>query len=583
MIDIASLRARLSYCEGVIEAQKLVIADLRTRDERHRNLRSLPQKRLSASEKDFWEVAQDQIREEKPPEKLPNGQPNEKGLIRIDLTEAAQLIGVSDGSTGRLLKNITERFDATREVVEYKKQNGQKIHLTYINPSDQIWEDPQGIHLPSEKERKQGGDHRTCKCGGEMRKKHRTIQTQEYWTCEACKTMIIYPPTEENAPWPSNSAESSLVDLAEIKGFQLENLSADLPEESAEDEDETDDQADESQGFQVENLPPVPAEEESKVFKSEDLTVDTVGVETEHMEPPMELQELKQWVVWRYEKVEGKEKPAKVPYQAKRGRSPQMAKTNDANTWGTYEEARAKYEEAIRWNMKERWEGIGFVFNNDYTGIDYDHCITDNVIDALAWERIKATWSYSEVSPSGTGIKSIVKGTIPGGRHCSDIEMYDHCRFFTFTGNHLKGTPTTIEARQQELTILHKEISPADKGNSKKPPMCIRVACDHERTAKELEEAGKLILQKASNAANKGKFCALWDGEIIGYKSQSEADLALCRLLAYWTDYDEVMIDYLFRQSSLYRQKWDSAARQGETYGEGTIRLAQNQQEEETA
>ena len=58
-----------------------------------------------------------------------------------------------------------------------------------------------------------------------------------------------------------------------------------------------------------------------------------------------------------------------------------------------------------------------------------------------------------------------------------------------------------------------------------------------------------------------------------GYPSQSEADLALCNLLAYWTGSDRERVDRLFRQSGLWRPKWDE--RRGEqTYGEQTIATA---------
>ena len=36
--------------------------------------------------------------------------------------------------------------------------------------------------------------------------------------------------------------------------------------------------------------------------------------------------------------------------------------------------------------------------------------------------------------------------------------MYSYARFFTMTGWHLLGTPTTIEARQEALTALHLTV-----------------------------------------------------------------------------------------------------------------------------
>ena len=75
---------------------------------------------------------------------------------------------------------------------------------------------------------------------------------------------------------------------------------------------------------------------------------------------------------------------------------------------------------------------------------------------------------------------------------------------------------------------------------------------------------------------NGEKFQDLWEGRWQQYRwfpSQSEADMALCSMLAYWTDSDADQIDRLFRQSALYRPKWDEP-RGATTYGQLTIQKA---------
>jgi primase-polymerase (primpol)-like protein len=67
--------------------------------------------------------------------------------------------------------------------------------------------------------------------------------------------------------------------------------------------------------------------------------------------------------------------------------------------------------------------------------------------------------SYTEVSPTGTGLKVFVRGVLPrGGNRDDDIEMYDHDRYFTVTGHHLAGTPVTVEERHEEVAVLHRRI-----------------------------------------------------------------------------------------------------------------------------
>ena len=60
---------------------------------------------------------------------------------------------------------------------------------------------------------------------------------------------------------------------------------------------------------------------------------------------------------------------------------------------------------------------------------------------------------------------------------------------------------------------------------------------------------------------------------LAGYKSHSEADIALCNALAWWTNGDAERVDRLFRQSGLMRQKWDRQ-QSGSTYGAITIQRA---------
>jgi len=169
--------------------------------------------------------------------------------------------------------------------------------------------------------------------------------------------------------------------------------------------------------------------------------------------------------------------------------------------------------------------------------------------------------TYAEISPSGTGLHLYLRGTLPPGkRKKGHVEAYEHGRFFTVTGQHLKGTPMTIEARPAELALFYarylaKPLSdPAPRqSNGHGSPVL----------------ADDKILEQCRAAKNAAKFEALWRGEWSGYPSQSDADLALVGILKFYTQ-DAGQLDRLFRQSGLMRKKWDE--RRGEqTYGERTI------------
>lgn len=66
------------------------------------------------------------------------------------------------------------------------------------------------------------------------------------------------------------------------------------------------------------------------------------------------------------------------------------------------------------------------------------------------------------------------------------------------------------------------------------------------------------LIAKAMAANGGEKFTNLRAGIQVGYDSQSEADQALCNLLAFWCGGDDERMDRLFRDSGLYRSdKWE--------------------------
>jgi putative DNA primase/helicase len=143
--------------------------------------------------------------------------------------------------------------------------------------------------------------------------------------------------------------------------------------------------------------------------------------------------------------------------------------------------------------------------------------------------------------------------------------MYDSGRFFTVTGQHLPGTPRKIEERQVEVEVLHRKIFGFTKGETN----------GHLSHGTSNDLSDTEILTRASQASNGQAFDKLWTGDTSGYASSSEADLALCSRLAFWTGGDPGRVDELFRQSELYRPKWDERHfGDGKTYGQATIEKA---------
>lgn len=132
-------------------------------------------------------------------------------------------------------------------------------------------------------------------------------------------------------------------------------------------------------------------------------------------------------------------------------------------TWGTCQEAYTAWR-----HNPEKYAGIGreFLREQNITGTDLDHCRDSKTGEIADWAQavIDQINSYTEISPSGTGVHiwayGIIPDNIPPCKPKADgYEMYDHARYFTVTGKHLEGTPTTLENRQSELLDLYQEIT----------------------------------------------------------------------------------------------------------------------------
>lgn len=260
------------------------------------------------------------------------------------------------------------------------------------------------------------------------------------------------------------------------------------------------------------------------------------------------MRDLPQWVCWRYKERAGK--PTKVPYTPMTGI---RARTDDPKTWATFRKARQDTQTRYH-------DGIGFVFTAEdpFCGIDLDGCVDPETGEVEPWamQIVEELASYTEYSPSGTGLHVIVKAKLPPiGNRAGKVEMYDSGRFFTVTSRHLSGAPDAPEERQEELCALHARLfrnaeqdKPSPNGTSNSEP--------YETTSSHrLSDAE--VLRRAMSAANGERFARLWAGDRTGYASDSEADLALCSILAFWCGPDEARIAALFSRSGLMREKWN--------------------------
>jgi putative DNA primase/helicase len=176
-----------------------------------------------------------------------------------------------------------------------------------------------------------------------------------------------------------------------------------------------------------------------------------------------ELAGIPRWVVWKLEHVKGRPKPTKVPYLPA---ARKKASSTDSRTWNDFDTCwRSAFVDGAA-------PGIGVVVDgsDDLMAADLDDCIVvpeTLTITAEASEIVQLLNSYTEVSPSGSGLRVFFysprdavdwghDGKAPkGGRAITykgeKLELYRFGRFLTVTGSHLPGTPETINDVAPEI------------------------------------------------------------------------------------------------------------------------------------
>ncbi len=262
------------------------------------------------------------------------------------------------------------------------------------------------------------------------------------------------------------------------------------------------------------------------------LTVNLDGI-------PAELKAEPRWVAWRL--VQRGAKWTKTPLQIANGHN---AKSNDPSTW-------APFTSAASSATGGRHDGIGFMLGGGFAGVDLDRCVDPETHAIEPWARdiLSRFSTYAEISPSGRGVKVFCRGSLPDGmtgRRKGPIEVYGAGRYFCVTGRPWNGALPALVDCSKALASLCEELGHGGEDTAEPTKPANYDPLDNE------------IVQLASEAANGAKFRALWSGDASGYASESEADLALASILAFWCRRDASRVERLMRQSGLKRAKWDA-------------------------
>lgn len=270
-----------------------------------------------------------------------------------------------------------------------------------------------------------------------------------------------------------------------------------------------------------------------------------------------ELKQRKIWMLWRRKESDGR--VAKIPCTAK-GKA--------CGTSSDYEKDWVTYQEAKQALNKIKADGIGFKIPEGMFFLDIDH---RDLQDPEVQEILNSYDSYCEYSVSGAGIH--IYGICDVSKLPIWTDPRDKKRKLAkeyYVHHPENGLELYIGDLTNRFAVFTENIIRDGKLRD-----CTGALLDtlnrHMRRPSSSPIADKKaerIIQELRNQKNGAKFSKLFDtGVLEGCKSQSEADAALCAVVAFRAGDDAALIDAIFRQSALYRPKWDRA-----DYREQTIR-----------
>lgn len=246
-----------------------------------------------------------------------------------------------------------------------------------------------------------------------------------------------------------------------------------------------------------------------------------------------------------------------------------FASCDKSNTWNTFDNI-----------VNSGLKGLGFQFGekkdnrSGYVGIDFDG-ISDQVeqikrgnFENEVGKILNQIGSYAEYSPSGKGIHIILRSGVREALKTDFIEVYDHGRYFTVTGDVIPGFETIKDFDETTLNKIVDKYRPKNE--------VINKSTEKENTNR-VEVRDQDVLKIASKSKTGMKFDLLYYNGQGDTDDSSALDIALCNYLAFYCGKDIEQMDRIFRKSALYRPKWDEVhSSTGETYGQITIAKAIN-------
>lgn len=257
---------------------------------------------------------------------------------------------------------------------------------------------------------------------------------------------------------------------------------------------------------------------------------------------PNELKLSALWCCWKYVNNKNGDN-IKMPFNPLTGFP---AKSNDKKTFVSYPTAMRYAESYIAYENDKQIGGIGLGIFNGFSAIDIDHCVDNGKPNKMAQEIIDFCDSYTEYSPSGTGIRIIFKSKIfidknkyyiNNAKNGLEIYISDNTnKFVTITGNNINNK----DINEIDISEL------LEKYMKRSIPLTPMITPQFGNVSIDINQA---LLKD-------GKLYELWNGKAPGsHSNESELDMSLCCKLAFYFNGDFNRIKQAFESSPYYLSK----------------------------
>jgi putative DNA primase/helicase len=219
---------------------------------------------------------------------------------------------------------------------------------------------------------------------------------------------------------------------------------------------------------------------------------------------------------------------------------------------------------------------LAFVLTDDdpFVVFDFDDVVVNKTeFSTQTKEYIEKLNSYTELSTSGKGAHVFVRGRLLDERLSrfnnhdrGHVEVYDKNRYIIMTTDRLKnfGPEHGIPERQMAINYVHSQFpksntegraewstnSAENSGSSTELTMPFNTVSSGSTTSISADRIQRTIEAYAEDSKDAEKCLNLLQSSgALKYKSPSEADLALCGCLAFWTRNDEKAMKQLWLES----------------------------------